>query len=319
MDKLVERETAPRNPLVAAPALAVQFFLIPLAVVAVTAAVYLGFRSLLVDNRGPQEFLAEVQNGGSDRRWPAAYELSRMMDDPAVRADRTLGPALVSAFERAKDDDPRIRRYLALAIGRLDPPLPPHAIDVLSSSLAEPVPVAGPESSSWLSRLTGWSDADRSEVRISTIWALGASGDPHVVASLEPLYQSTDPGIRKMVVYALGALPGEGQLPTLRAALQDAVPDVRWNAAIGLARHGDREGAGVIRQMLDREYVQQTVTREVRQDTDMDPIADVLISGLRAAAALKDETLREPIAALSQQDRSMKVRQAALDALKAMS
>ena len=118
MDKLVERESAPRNPLVAAPALAVQFFLIPLAVVAVTAAVYLGFRSMLVDNRGAQEYLAEVQNGGSDRRWPAAYELSRLMDDPAVRGDRALGPALVSAFERAKDDDPRIQRYLALAIGR---------------------------------------------------------------------------------------------------------------------------------------------------------------------------------------------------------
>ena len=40
MDKLVERETAPRNPLVAAPALAVQFFLIPLAVVGVTVMVY---------------------------------------------------------------------------------------------------------------------------------------------------------------------------------------------------------------------------------------------------------------------------------------
>ena len=144
MDKLVERESAPRNPLVAAPALAVQFFLIPLAVVAVAAVVYLGFRSMLADNRGAQEYLAEIQNGGTDRRWPAAYELSRLMDDPEVRADRSLAPALVTAFERAKDDDPRIRRYLALAIGRLDPPLPPEAIDVLSKSLDVPDPVASP-------------------------------------------------------------------------------------------------------------------------------------------------------------------------------
>ena len=42
MDKLVEREAATRNPLVAAPALAVQFFLIPLAVVGVTVLVYVG-------------------------------------------------------------------------------------------------------------------------------------------------------------------------------------------------------------------------------------------------------------------------------------
>jgi len=316
MDKLVERESAPRNPLVAAPALAVQFFLIPLAVVAVIGVVYLGFRSMIVDTRGPREYLAEVQNGGTDRRWPAAYELSRLMDDPKVRADKSLAPALVKAFEQAKDDDPRIRRYLALAIGRLDPPLPAEAIEVLSKSLDDPDRVAAQD---WVSRLTGWSDSDLGEVRISTIWALGASGDPRVATHLLPFYQSPDAGVRKMVVYALGALPGDAQLDTLRAALQDAAPDVRWNAAVGLARHGDRQGAGVIRQMIDREYVEHIVTRGVRQDQDMDPIADVMISGLHAAAILKDGTMREPIAALSQQDRSMKVRQAALEALKAIS
>ena len=57
MDKLVERETATRNPLVAAPALAVQFFLIPLAVVGITVTVYVGFRSLLANDRTPQEYL----------------------------------------------------------------------------------------------------------------------------------------------------------------------------------------------------------------------------------------------------------------------
>ena len=47
MDKLVERESATRNRLAAAPALAVQFFLIPLAVVGVTVTIYAGFRSLV--------------------------------------------------------------------------------------------------------------------------------------------------------------------------------------------------------------------------------------------------------------------------------
>jgi HEAT repeat protein len=315
MDKLVEREPAPRNPLTAAPALAVQFFLIPLAVVAITAGVYLGFRSMLADERGAREYLAEVQNGGADRRWPAAYELSRLMDDPAVRADQSLGPALVAAFEHAENDDPRIRRYLALAIGRLDHPWPDNAVDVLVRSLEQPSQV---QPQDWMSRLTGWSESDLGEVRISTIWALGASGDPQVAERLRPFYESSDAGIRKMVVYALGALPGEAQLATLHEALADAAPDVRWNAAVALARHGDRQGAGVIRQMLDRGYVEQVVKRDVRQDSDVDPIADVMISGLHAAAALKDEALREPIAALSQQDRSMKVRQAALEALKGM-
>src|SRR5438045_4220474 len=227
MDKLVEREEATRNPPGAAPALAVQFFLIPLAVVAIAVGVYVGFRALLADDRGPQEYLAEIQNGGSTRRWPAAYELSRLMSDPKVRADKTLAPALIKAFHAAQND-PDVRRYLALAVGRLDPPLPPDAIADLTTALDDP----------------------DSQTRISVIWALGSSGDEAVVPRLIPLYHApdTDAGIRKMVVYALGALPGDRQIDTLRTALQDSTADVRWNAAVALARHGRSDGAPVLPQ-----------------------------------------------------------------------
>jgi HEAT repeat protein len=293
MDKLIERDSSPRNALVAAPALAVQFFLIPLAVVGVTVLVYVGFRSLLTDRRTAQDYLMEVETGGLSQRWPAAYELSRMMDDPQVRADRSLGPALVKAFEQAKDDDPRVRQYLALAIGRLDPPLPPEAVNDLSTALQDP----------------------DSETRISAIWALGSSGDPAVASKLTPLYQSSDAGIRKMVVYALGALPGDTQLDTLTQALQDETPDVRWNAALALARHGSDAGVAVIGQMLDRHYLEATVQRETGPEEDIDPVSDVMINGVRAAAALKAEDLRPAIKTLSEQDRSLKVRQAAIEAL----
>jgi hypothetical protein len=297
MDKLDEREAATRNPLAAAPALAVQFFLIPLTVVALTVTVYVGFRSLLADDRSPQEYLSEIRNGGSDRRWPAAYELSRLMADPKVRSDRTLGPALVKAF-RESTGDPQVRRYLALAIGRLEPPLPADAVTDLTQALDDP----------------------DGETRITVIWALGSSGDEAVVPRLLTLYQAqdADAGIRKMLVYALGALPGDRQIDTLRTALQDSTADVRWNAAVALARHGRSEGAAVLQQMLDRAYVERAVKRDVRQDEDQDPIADVMISGIRAGAAIKDASLKPAIETLSQQDRSMKVRQAAIAALKVM-
>ncbi len=296
MEKLVERESgAVRHPLVAAPALAVQFFLIPLAVVGIAVSVYVGFRTLLADDRKPQDYLQEIRFGGSTRRWPAAYELSRLMADPAVRADKTLGPALVKAFQESKDDA-QVRRYLALAIGRLDPPLPSDAVSELTTALGDP----------------------DSETRITAIWALGSSGDPAVAPRLIAMYSApdTDAGIRKMLVYALGALPGDAQTTTLRTALNDSAADVRWNAAVALARHGSHEGTGVVKQMLDRPYVEQTVKREVPQDSDEDPVADVMISGLRAAAVLKDEGLKPTVVALSQQDKSMKVREAALEALK---
>ena len=219
------------------------------------------------------------------------------MADPKVRADKTLAPALVKAFQESKND-PDVRRYLALAIGRLDPPLPADAVADLTHALDDP----------------------DSQTRISVIWALGSSGDEAVVSRLIPLYhaQDTDAGIRKMVVYALGALPGDTQIDTLRTALQDSAPDVRWNAAVALARHGRNEGATVLHEMIDRAYVERTVKRDVRQDDDQDPIADVMISGIRAGAAIKDASLKPAIETLSQQDRSMRVRQAAIEALKVM-
>lgn len=315
MDKLVEREDAPRNLLTAAPALAVQFFLIPLVVVGITVLVYVGFRSMLTEERTPAEYLSEVRYGGWSRQWPAAYELSRLMEDPKVRADRSLVPELVKAFDEAREGDPRIRRYLALALGRLEPPLPKEAIDVLTKALDDPGAQWTPDI---VSRINGWAEIDINEARIMTIWALGSSGDASVVAKLVPLFDSTDAGIRKMVVYALGALPGDTQLPTLSQALKDDAADVRWNAAVALARHDSAAGVPVLKEMLDRAFVEQTVKRDVRQYEDQDPVADVMISGLRAAAALNDPTLKVSVEGLSQQDRSLRVRQAALEALKTM-
>ena len=299
MDKLVEREHGDRAALAAAPAVAVQFFLIPLVVVGAMVLVYLGFRSLVTDERTAAEYLLDIRNGGTDHRWPAAYELSRLMSDPELvkREQATLGPELVKAFEVSKDDDPRVRRYLALALGRLLPPIPADARRVLIDAL---------------------NDQD-SETRISAIWALGSTGDATVVPALRRMYASEDAGVRKMTVYALGALPGDEGSDTLVVALDDAVPDVQWNAAIALARHGRREGVHVLKRMLDREYVERTVSRQPRTDAEIDPVGEVMISGLRAVAALRESTLSEPVAALSRDDQNLKVRQAALETLKAMS
>ena len=298
MEKLHEREPErPGGPLAAAPSLAVQFFLIPLAVVAVVVAVYGGFRMMVTDERTPEEYLLDVRTGGRERRWPAAYELSRLLDDPAVEARHPgLGQALVDAFVDLRGDDPRIRRYLALAIGRLRTP-PPGTIAALTAAL---------------------DDAD-SETVISVVWALASLGDEAVVPRVVSMYRSSDAGVRKMAVYALGVLPNDGAHTTLRAALDDPAPDVRWNAAVALARHRDARSAGVLARMLDREHVTGLVTAS---ETRLDPAGEVMISGLQAAAGLGSagvgEDLRSAIAAIAAADPNVKVQNAALEALDAL-
>ena len=298
MQKLGEREPSRGDgPLAVAPALSVQFFLIPLAVVAVVVAIYGGFRMLVADERTPGEYLNDISYGGRDRRWPAAYELSRIMAEEGTEARfPELGSALVQAFADSEGDEPLVRRYLALAVGRLESP-PAETVGALTAALDDP----------------------DSETVITVLWALATLGDPSVAPRMADMYGSQDSGIRKMVVYALGAMPGSGADTTLRAALDDPVPDVQWNAAVSLARHGDGRGVTVLRRMIDRDYV----TRQVEpSETVVDPVSEVMISGLRAVAALGatsvTENLRATMSGLAEADTSLKVRQAAMETLEAL-
>ncbi len=291
MKKLVERGPARHvNPLATGPAVAVQFFLIPLAVVGVLVLVYGGFRMLMSTERTPEEYLSDVRTGGRERRWPAAYELSRLLADPEVeRQHPSLGAAIVRAFMDSEGDDPRLRRYLALAIGRLDTP-PAAAVSELVDALDDP----------------------DSETRISVIWALASIGDASVVADIEAVYASDDAGVRKMVVYALGALPSDVHFATLRNAIDDPAADVQWNAAVALARHGRTEGVPVLGRMLDRDYVSRMVTRTPTADATIDPVSEVMVSSLQALASLKVAGLQGAIERLSREDQSLRVREVAL-------
>ena len=256
--------------------------------------VYGGFRLMLIDERTPEEYLSDIRSGGRERRWPAAYELSRLLSDPETESSHPeLGGALLRAFEDSKGDDPRLRRYLALAIGRLkDPPV--GSGSVLAESLQDP-------------------DA---ETTISVIWALAALGDPSVKGAVEATYRSDDPGIRKMAVYALGAFPDDdGDATVLEQALEDPVVDVQWNAAVSLARLGRDDGEVVLARMLNREYVERNVTRTPAVNAPLDPVSEVMISGLQAIGALGSIRLRDEVDALSQDDTSLRVREVAMRTL----
>ena len=77
-----------------------------------------------------------LADGSGDGR--PAYELSRLMSDPDVELQHpNLGLAIVQAFESSEGDDPRVRRYLALAVGRLSNP-PTDAVRVLADGLGRP-------------------------------------------------------------------------------------------------------------------------------------------------------------------------------------
>ncbi len=273
------------------PFLVLQFFIFPMAIVAVCVTVFVVFGLIASEGKSARDYLGEVRSGGANRRWQAAFELSKVIQgkkDAALEDPRFAAEA-VALFKDSANDDPRVRRYLALALGRLGDRA---AVPVLREALDE--------------------DAADSETVIYSIWALGTIADAAAVPDLVRLAQSQDRGYRKAAVHALGAFAmDEAAHAALLGALTDATDDVRWNAAIALGRRGDSAAAPVLLQMLDRAALAKAEALTPEQ------AEQATLSAIPAAAAQSDPALVAALETLRDTDPSLKVREAAREVLTA--
>ncbi len=264
-----------------------QFFLIPAVVVFACVGLFLFFGWLVAEEKSSVDHLRDIKSGSATRRWQAAFELAKQLNNIDRQDQRDIDrlvPEMIDAFREAERDDPRVRRYLALALGHVGDP---QAVPVLLEALSDNDP----------------------ETQIYSIWALGSLGDERAVEALLELAQSADPGIRKMAVYSLGTLGAEEARITLQAALGDYEMDVAWNAAIALAKLGDDSGRDRIFQMLDREFLGSV------GDMSGEQRSEAMLNAMKGAVLLKDPSFRPSLEEISDQDPDLKVRQAAFEAL----
>jgi HEAT repeat protein len=265
----------------------VGLFVVPLLVVVMCVGVFVLFGWAAYERRSVSDYLSDLRDNRSffaHRRKQAAYELSKILSakPDALRDDPAAGAELRRLF--ATTDDLWVRRYLALVLG--------HVGD------DEAVPLL----------IEGSADEDP-QVRIYSLWALGALAEPSSIATLESAVADPDPGIRKTAAYALGSFEDRPRaVQALVPLIDDPVADVRWNAALALARLGDVSGVEVLEQMLDR--------RLLAQIPDITPLQqeEAMISALRALVALDAEIDRATLDRLADEDPSLKVRQAAIEA-----
>jgi HEAT repeat protein len=271
------------------PFLVLQFFIFPLSIVAVCVGVFVVFGMIASEGKGAREHLADVRTGGANRRWQAAFELAKVLQagkDPAL-TDPAFTGEVTKVFEEASGDDPRVRRYLALALGRIGDR---RAVPALLKAVDD----AGADGSR----------ADP-ETQVYAVWALGVIGDPQAVPRLVTLARSDDPGLRKAAVHALGAFPESGARDALVTALSDPVTDVRWNAAVALARRRDPAAVPVLLTMMDRAELAGVPGLTDGQRSD------AMVQAVEAAAVLHDARLDEAIRRLRDGDPDLKVRQSA--------
>ena len=262
-------------------------FVVPLLVVLASVLVFIGFGWIAYESSSISDYLNDMRAGWRPRRAQAAYELSKILiaDPEALDGEPGVKTELLELFRESEDEE--MRRYLALVLGYSRYP---EAVPLLVEAL----------------------DDDDSQLRIYALWGLGALGDP---SALEPLTESladSDPGIRKTAAYALGELGRSEAEPDLERLLEDPVADVRWNAALSLARLGNDAAVPVLERMLDRELLAQVpeITPEQQEEA--------MISAIEAFTVLRGEAALSTLAPLEESDPSLKVRQAAIDARKAV-
>ncbi len=208
-----------------------RFFLLPLLVVGAAVGVFLVFNLMTFERRSPRDYLQEVRGGTANRRWQAAFELSRSLPNlpPEERAELTAETLRIfEGLSRKRPEDAQVRRYLVLVLGRL-----------------------GEARRSPGSR--GRHEGCRS--RHASLRDLGSRQDRRQGGPADDSggVSSEDAGARKMAAYVLGQLGDPAAIPRLKVLAEDRVADVRWNAAIALAELGDATGLPVLRSMIDRD------------------------------------------------------------------
>jgi HEAT repeat protein len=261
--------------------LLVQFFVIPLFVVGVAVFVFWLFGAMAVDRKNAAELLNDVRTGSRNQRWQSAFELTKKLPaltDPGERAAFSL--AALRAFEGAGNDDPRVKRYLTLVLGRLGDP---QAVPLLENALDDKDP----------------------ETRLYALWALALIGNPASAPRVRPLLESEDPGIRKTAAYAVGRMEDGEAVPGLEKLLSDPVTDVRWNAALALATLDERAGRDVLVGMCDREGLRGVPGLSAEQQED------ALLNGLRGLVLLHDPAAAALGGKMADRDPSLRVRREA--------
>jgi HEAT repeat protein len=230
-----------------------QLFVVPAVIVAIVVAIWLMFNWLAHMGDNPESYVHALKRENA-ARWQAAVNLANALrrSGSPLRSDSRLAAQLsqmlhdeLTAPRKGDEADVRVRVYLCRALGEFNVPTGlPTLLTAATQNRGEsdvPVRASALEGISLLA-----SGAAGEEVRAS----------PDVLPAVVACSRDDDTAIRSRAAFALGVLGGEEAIERLDQLLHDPYPDVRYNAATGLARHGDARAVDVLAEMLDPQRVQ---------------------------------------------------------------
>lgn len=234
----------------------IQLFFVPLVIVSIIVAVWLMFSWIATAGSNPRHLVKELRKN-NDGSWQKAFELASMLrnseaeaikDDVQVVNELTDFLETEIALRSNVEYKVRMRVFLCRALGEFHRD---EVIPVLIRAASTQNDMADLEvRTAAIEALTvfmnGRKKSDlpkRDEIFAALLAASRATSDN---SDEKNLYSE----LRVRAAFALGVLGGEDALDRLEQMSIDSEPNVRFNAASGLARYGDRRAIGGLLEML---------------------------------------------------------------------
>jgi len=262
------------------------FVIIPFLVAASLVFVYSLFSLLTYEDATPFDYLNDIKIGGATKRWQSAFELSKILyiSDEISKEDRFISE-MINIFKQSKHDDNRVRQYLALAMGRTGNHI---FIDPLLSGIED----------------------ENTENIPAIIRALGLLESERAVQKLKLFLDHEDENIRLQTVIAFGNIADPTVIEDLKKSLYDSQPNIRWDAAISLAKIGDDSGREIILKLIEGKFFINFPEVDIRERDQARIIA------IRAGILLNDPIINSKIQELADEENNINIRKTAMDVLK---
>jgi HEAT repeat protein len=250
----------------------IPLFVIPFCIVSSIVVVWALFSWLAQQGGDPQVDIDALSRDNA-YRWQAAHNLADALRNPrhiALREDPAAAQKLAEILsaelakplpsdDASRQQDINLRTYLSRALGEF---LVPDGLPVLVQAAA---PIEGdadqvlhhlPVRLAALEALTV-SLGNAREGKLTGDWQKApALVEPSFMAAAD--FRNEDPNllllatqVRMRGAYGLGVIGTPAALDRLERLMVDPSPDVRYNAAAGLARNGDLRAVPLLCDMLD--------------------------------------------------------------------
>lgn len=259
------------------------FFVVPFLIAVFFVLLLTAVKILTAEKQTVYDYLNDVKSGGATKRWQSAFKLAQVLSQKeSIPANERFDNELILAFNQSKNDDDRVRQYLALAMARTDKE---KFVEPLLASLKD----------------------EKEDNLYAIIYALGSLKAKKAVVPISVFLNHPSAKIRSGAAAALGTIGDPQAINFLKKALNDSEPNVQWGASISLAMMHEDSGREILLNLLNRRYLSKFPELDPQEQNDL------IFLAMEGASQLNDSKLQEAVKNLAESDPNMNIRKKAME------